>query len=547
MRRCQLLALLTTILLIAPLTSIGPANAAAQWPSPPSTLYSPDLSVFPDASSGYPRAVRLIHSGSSQTILATFAKERHQAPTSLPIYTSSDAGATWTQISEIHAHHPGWSIEAPTLFEVPRDVPGLRAGDLLAAGTAWEIGDYRQQAVEVFHSQDKGETWSYLSSCTQTNALPNTWGHGIWEPAFWMGADGTLACYISDERPAQSVTNNQIIGHYTSHDGGKSWSSTIKADVAFPNDPLARPGMQTFAQLPDGRVAMSYEMCRDATDPDHACEAYLKISPDGLSWGTADDPGQRIETADHRELLHTPYITWLPSGGGNGTLVVTGQRVTAGPTGSKTVLDESGAVALSNTDLGQGPWQEMPLPIQVSPTGSYAPGAPACPGYSSPVIPLADGGSFLHFAATWLGRGNQCKIEVAQGELPQFTSQLIGPADLCLDVDTNTSRNGNRAQLWDCNEASGQRWSYGRDGSLSALGKCLDVDAQGTANHTKVQLWECNGSGAQRWVLRPDNSLFNPQSGKCLDDPQGSTSRGTGLQIYDCNGLWTQQWRIKAS
>ena len=512
-----------------------------------SVLYSPDLSIFPDAKAGYPRAIELTHDEASpSTVLASFAKEKHNAPTSLPIYRSTDHGATWMQVSEIFSHTPGWDLEAPTLYEVPRDAPGLKAGDILAAGTAWRIGDYTQQAIEVFISHDHGATWSYLSNCTQTSNMPNTWGHGIWEPVFLLGDNGTLGCFISDERPANTRTNNQFIGHYTSIDGGRTWSTEIIKDVYFPNDDLARPGMQTFAQLPDGRTVMSYEMCRDATDPDHACETYIKFSDDGLTWGPANEAGTLVSTADERHLLHTPYISWSPFGGTDGTLIITGQRVTSGPTGNKTVLAESGTVALTNTHAGQGPWIEMSLPIAVSPTGGYASNTPSCPGYSSPVLPIENGASFLYFASTWLGVSNQCEIRVGTGTMPLLFGRLQGPAGMCLDVDTNTSVNGRAAQLWTCNSASGQQWALHPDGSLRSLGKCLDVDAQGTANHTKVQLWECNGSGAQRWELRADGSLFNPQSARCLDDPQGSTAEGTDLQIYDCNGLWTQRWSLIA-
>jgi hypothetical protein len=475
-------------------------------------------------------------------MLATFAKGGHAAPTTLPVYRSTDGGVSWTQISEISSNTPGWDLEAPTLFEVPRDIPGLDQGDVLAAGTAWDVGDYTAQKVEVFRSTDQGATWQFLSNCTQTSGLPNTWGHGIWEPTFLVADDDTLACFISDERPANSPTNNQRIGHYTSTNGGLTWSSTLTDDVYLPADNLARPGMQTFADLPDGRVAMTYEMCRDATNPDHACEVYLKFSDDGLDWGPADDPGILVQTSDRRELLHTPYVSWQPGGGPDGTLLVSGQRVVAGPTGNKTVLAESGTVVFANTQLGVGEWFEAATPVTVDPTGGYAPGVPSCPGYSTPTIPRDDGTSYLYLAATWIGPGNQCEVRFGIGHLPGPTGLIVGPGGKCLDVDTNTAVNGNAAQLWTCGNATGQRWSVSPDGTVRAFGRCLDVDANGTANFTPVQLWECNGSGAQQWTPQSNGSLLNPQSGRCLDVPQGNTADGTHLQIYDCNGLWTQEW-----
>lgn len=511
-----------------------------------SILYSPNPVSYPAGTAGYPRAIRLDHDGSSaQTMLATFAKGGHNAPTTLPIYRSTDGGASWSQISTISSHTPGWDIEAPTLFEVPRTITGLAQGDLLAAGTAWQVGTYTAQKVEVFKSTDHGVTWTYLSTCTQTSGQPNGWGHGIWEPTFLVADNGTLACFISDERPAGSPTNNQVIGHYTSTDGGASWSSTLTPDVAFPSDNLARPGMQTFAELPDGRFVMSYELCRDATDADHACEVYIKFSDDGLDWGSLGQAGTLVQTSDGRQLLHTPYISWTPGGGPDGTILLSGQRVVSGPTGNKTVLAESDSVLFANTNLGAGAWTEVEAPVTVDPTGGYASGVPSCPGYSTPAVPREDGTSFVYFAATWLGSGNRCELRFGIGSLPGPTGQIVGMGGKCLDVDTNTAVSGRSVQLWTCGIATGQRWSIAADGTVRAFGKCLDITGNGTANFSPVQLWDClPAAGAQRWIPQSNGALLNPQSGRCLDVPQGNTADGTHLQIYDCNGLSSQVWAL---
>jgi len=527
---------------------VAATAAPAAAVSPGQVLYSPNLAQNPAGTAGYPRAIRVDNDGSTaQTMLATFARGGVGPATVLPVYRSTNGGTSWTQVSTISSNTPGWDLEAPTLYEVPRSIPGLNSGDILAAGTAWDVGNYTTQKVEVFRSTDRGSTWTYLSSCTQTSGLPSTWGHGIWEPTFLVTDDNALACFISDERPANSATNNQVIGHYTSTNGGQTWSSTMTVDVSFPADNLRRPGMQTFAALPNGDFLMSYEMCRDATDPDHACEVYVKRSADGSSWGAAGDAGTLVQTTDARELLHTPYISWVPGGGPNGTVLLSGQRVVAGPTGSKTVLAESGTVLFANTNLGTGAWTEASTPVTVNPTGGYAAGVASCPGYSTPAIPREDGTSYLYLAATWLGTGNQCEVRFGIGALPGPTGAVVGPGGKCLDVDTNTAVDGRAAQLWTCGTATGQDWAVGADGTLRAFGRCLDVDANGTANFTKVQLWDCNGSGAQQWRPQANGSLLNPQSGRCLDVPQGNTADGTDLQIYDCNGLATQVWSLPGS
>lgn len=544
-RSRPMVALLTALLLAGGLTAVAGGEEPAAAAQGGEVLYSPDLGTHPGGTAGYPRAIRLDHDGSAdQTMLATFAKSGQGSPGTLPVYRSTDGGESWAQISEISSNTPGWDLEAPTLYEVPRDATGLNSGDILAAGTAWDVGDYTAQKVEVFRSTDHGATWHYLSNCTQTSAQPDTWGHGIWEPVFLLADDGTLACFISDERPANSPTNNQVIGHYSSSDGGVTWSSTLTHDVVFPSDNLARPGMQTFAALPNGTYIMSYEMCRDATDADHACETYVKFSDDGLSWGAPGTAGTLVQTSDGRELLHTPYVSWVPGGGPDGAVILSGQRVVAGPTGNKAVLAESGTVVFVNTELGVGDWTQLEAPVTVDPTGGYAAGVPSCPGYSTPAIPREDGVSFLYLAATWLGQGNQCEVRFGVGQIQGPTGAIVGAGGKCLDVDTNTAVNGNAAQLWTCGTASGQDWSVQADATIRAFGRCLDVDGNGTANFTPVQLWECNGSGAQQWRVQADGALLNPQSGRCLDVPQGNTADGTDLQIYDCNGLSSQAWEL---
>lgn len=406
-------AILASAIVAVPVTATAVADG--------SVLYSPNLTTYPDADASYPRLIRIENDGSSNdTLLATFAKRFHGAPSNLPIYRSTDGGQSWSQVSTITSNTSGWDLEAPVLYEVPYTANGLTAGDILAAGTAWDVGDYTAQKVEVFRSTNQGSSWSYVSTCTTTSGEPNTWGHGIWEPWFVQTEDGTLACFISDERPSGGSTNNQIIGHYESTNGGSSWSGSITQDVAFPSDNLARPGMQTIVQLPDGSYLMSYEMCRDATDPDHACQVYVKSSDDGLDWGTASDPGELVETADGRQLLHTPYLAWTPAGGPNGTVLISGQRVVTGSTGSYTVQPESGRVIFANTTLGSGEWVELTAPLTIDPTGGYNSGEPSCPGYSSPILPSEDGETLLYVAGTWIsGAGNQCEIRIGSASLGQ--------------------------------------------------------------------------------------------------------------------------------
>ncbi len=116
---------------------------------------------------------------------------------------------------------------------------------------------------------------------------------------------------------------------------------------------------------------------------------------------------------------------------------------------------------------------------------------------------------------------------------------------MCLDNDAQSTSNGNKIQIWDCNGTVAQKWTFKEAGStLRVQGKCLDIAGGGTGNGTKVQLYDCNGTGAQVWLPQPNGSYKNPQSGRCLDDPGASTTRGTQVQIWDCNGSGAQRWTL---
>lgn len=510
-------------------------------------LYAPNTAAHPSEDASYPRVIRLDHSGTSNgTMLSTFSHSGDGTKASFPIYRSTNGGTSWSSspIGTVRDTQHGWDLDGPTLFELPQAEGDLAAGTLLAAGTAWNRNDFTQQAVEVFASTDHGATWTYRSSCATETGQANTTGHGIWEPEFTVAGNGSLVCYFSDERPS-SNSYNQVLAHVVSSDGGRTWGSEVY-DVAVQNN-VERPGMATVVKLPNGSYAMTYEDCKNGFDPDQACDVYLKTSADGLAWN-AGNLGNRVQTADGRFLLHTPYVTWSSAGGSNGTLIVSGQRVVAGSDGSLTVQPESGHVLFVNRNLGSGNWDEITTAVTVSPTGGYDSGETSCPGYSSPLLADASGSGYTMLAGTAISNG-KCRTEYATAKLPTAIGTITGPdtTGKCLDVNTNTNKNGNAVQLYTCGNATGQRWSVESDGTIRAFDKCLDIVGNGTANASKVELWDCNGVGGQQWTVRSDKSLYNPQSGRCLDDPQAKTDDGTQLQIYDCNGLFTQRWTTPTS
>jgi hypothetical protein len=542
--------LASALLVVLGLTGLQAALAAAPASADATTgaLYTPNTSTNPSEDASYPRVIRLEHSGSANgDLLATFAHSGvGSTKANFPIYRSTDNGQTWTSspIGTVTDTVHGWDLDGPTLYELPQAEGSLPAGTLLASGTAWNHGDYTQQAVEVFYSTNGGVTWTYRSSCTSESGQADTEGHGIWEPDFNVAANGDLVCYFSDERPS-SNGYAQVLAHVASTDGGLTWGSEVY-DVAV-QDSVQRPGMTTVVKLPNSTYAMTYEDCKAGYDPDEACSVYMKTSPDGENWSTVSSLGSLVETSDGRHFLHTPQLAWSPIGGANGTLLVSGQRLVSGADGSVTVQDESGTVLLANTNLGVGPWTETTAPVDTNPTGGYDGSETSCAGYSSPILPSVSGSTILYLAGTHISNG-KCEVQFGTDVAPGPTGEITGPstAGKCIDVNTNTSTKGNAVQLWDCSSSGvpGQQWDVEPDGTIRAFGECLDIDGDGTANSTKVELWTCDNAGGQQWREQSDGALLNPQSGLCLDDPSDNTADGTQLQIYTCNGLSTQVWNM---
>lgn len=132
--------------------------------------------------------------------------------------------------------------------------------------------------------------------------------------------------------------------------------------------------------------------------------------------------------------------------------------------------------------------------------------------------------------------------------VPSATSTKLVSAlseNKCMDDNLGSTADGNRIQIWDCNDANGgiaQQFEIRETGELRILGKCVSAANNGTTNGTPVHLWTCNNSGAQQWLPTATNGLYNPQSGRCLDIPNYRIDNGTQLQLSDCNNTNAQRW-----
>ncbi|WP_411152133.1 hypothetical protein [Streptomyces sp. A30] len=132
----------------------------------------------------------------------------------------------------------------------------------------------------------------------------------VWE-LFFLVSDGKLIVYYSDQRDPD---HGQKIVHQVSTDI-RNWGPIVN-DVAMPTF-SQRPGTATVAKLPNGNYVMTYEY---GGSPAGHFAVYYKISSDPEAFGSVT--GVSLRSTDGLVPTSTPYITWLPTGGPNGTLVV---------------------------------------------------------------------------------------------------------------------------------------------------------------------------------------------------------------------------------
>lgn len=128
------------------------------------------------------------------------------------------------------------------------------------------------------------------------------------------------------------------------------------------------------------------------------------------------------------------------------------------------------------------------------------------------------------------------------------TGAITGIAGKCIDNNHSQMINGNKIQLYGCNQTGAQKWTMQTSGVTAiknSNGYCLDVLHSGTTPGTIVQLYQCNNTDAQKWILNAATGMIiNPHSGLCLDDKYSNPQDGAQIQIYTCNGTAAQRWML---
>ncbi|HEY1157732.1 MAG TPA: RICIN domain-containing protein, partial [Arthrobacter sp.] len=327
--------------------------------------------------------------------------------------------------------------------------------------------------IDMYASTDHGVTWSFVSSiATGGDAVAQNGHTPVWEPYFLV-ANNKLIAYISDQR---DPAHGQKLAHFTTTDG-VNWSSEVD-DVTY-SAYAARPGMAIVARLGNGKYILTYEYCNA---PSGGCPVYYKIADNPENFGSAT--GVQLITTDNRKPDGDPYVTWLPTGGPNGTIVVQAYR------------DQQ---LYQSTDNG-ATWVRMfSNTIQ---------------GYSRGLLPLADGKSLLVTRGGALVTNGTNKV-------------TYGIDDYGGGISTGATY---KIQ----NTLSSQVLGVPNANSGSQVVQAAD---NGTPDHNWQFQLQSNGY----------YRILNTFSGKYLAVPGGSLSSGTGEIQWTSTGGAEQDWSIEPS
>ncbi|MFM9589409.1 RICIN domain-containing protein [Streptomyces scabiei] len=513
-----LLALIVTLATLV-LPAAGRADALAR---PSRTMYTPPSNA-PSPGSFYPRAMRLQHNGSANgTLLATFEQYTSGTPV-FPVYRSTDNGGSWTKISDVTDTQNGWGMRwQPELFELPEAMGGFPAGTVLAAGASVPA-DRSAIKIDVYASTDRGQSWSFVSNIATGGPAFDQNGNGntpVWEP-FFLVSDGRLIVYYSDQRDPD---HGQKLVHQVSTDL-RTWGPVVD-DVAMPTY-SQRPGMATVAKLPNGTYIMTYEY---GGSPAGDFAVYYKISADPEAFGSVT--GIPLRATDGTVPRSTPFVTWLPTGGPNGTLAVS--------------ANSADDLFINTRNGAADTWTRINSDV--------------AGGYSRGMLPLADGHSLLVLSggrarSTGVNPVTYSTIDLGGGISDGATYTLSNASSsLKLTIAGGSTANGTNATQQATTGATDQQWRFVQQPSgyfkifNVASGKVLGVQNQSTANGARILQWDDNGTLDHEWAVAPHPAggytLTNRVTGKHLEIPDASTAVGTVADQWSTTTCACQRWNL---
>jgi hypothetical protein len=242
--------------------------AVAALKASKSNTVKPSLSGSPiDITSGkggtYPRSNRLLN-GDLVSAFTTFSNGNNQ----IALARSTNNGTSWTPLGTVATRSSSSSdVDNAYVLQLP-------SGRLLVAYRNHDknpsTGAYSFYRITISYSDNNEATWTYLSDPASDPAGPN----GNWEPFLRNTLDGSLQLYYSREN-SQSDQDNLM---RTSHDGGKTWSTS---QVISGNSLTSRDGMVGVATVSGSRLIAVFE----STENGRFSINSVTSSDDGKTWG----------------------------------------------------------------------------------------------------------------------------------------------------------------------------------------------------------------------------------------------------------------------
>ncbi|NUP06496.1 MAG: hypothetical protein HOW73_10600 [Polyangiaceae bacterium] len=113
-----------------------------------------------ETDSFYPRAIRL----GDGTVIASVVAPQPSGRLGGTIFESTDEGVTFTEIGHVDDPIAGGGLCCATLFELPAPLGSLEAGTLLWSASAGGDTPDEPMSLPLYSSSDRGKTWTYLST-----------------------------------------------------------------------------------------------------------------------------------------------------------------------------------------------------------------------------------------------------------------------------------------------------------------------------------------------------------------------------------------------
>ena len=255
---CNKISCSFTLALLLPLSSVI-WDKEVQIANPPTYPdHSPDArKLHPGIFGGdYPRALRLndgswlcTYTGFESGNLGYLADPH--GGTRIFVMKSADDGASWSSVTMLS--DPGRDLDNGELIQLPD-------GSILLGtrSVRWQES-YR---LPVYRSTDNGATWKYWSNLDSNEGKPGELGHpdkGVYEPHFYLLDNHTLAVmYSTEKHVVENPSYSQTVTEKLSHDNGKTWSKEIWVAAGGAKD---RPGMPVWTKLQNGTYLVVYEVC----------------------------------------------------------------------------------------------------------------------------------------------------------------------------------------------------------------------------------------------------------------------------------------------